>query len=154
MLEVSDSLRTAYATLLSGLTIDGVTIPVFDERVTGATAQVMYGSAPVECYIVLHDQTETDISPKCNFETECSIQVDINTKFPKGTGGKYLSERISNEVKQRIYPSPNIELPMGPDFQCYGTRLNMSKGLTEFETATDNYRKVLLFIHRVNQLTT
>lgn len=154
MLEVSDSLRAAYVTLLSGLTIDGVVIPVFDERVSGPTAQIFYGSTPVECYILLHDQTETDISPKCNFETECSIQVDINTKFPKGTGGKYLSERISNQVKQIIYPSPNIALPMGSDFQCYGTRLNMSKGLTEFDTATDNYRKVLLFIHRVNQLTT
>lgn len=154
MLESSDALRGAYATLLAGVNIGGVIIPSFDERVNGPTATIMYGSTPVECYIILRDQTETDISPKCNFETENAIQVDINTKFPKGTGGKYLSEQISNQVKQLIYPSPNIELPMGSDFQCYGTRLNMSKGLIEYDTATDNYRKILLFIHRVNQLTT
>lgn len=152
MLDNSTVLRDAYLTALADLELDGVPIPVYDEAlpVTGPVAQLTGCVA----YVLLKNQTSVDISPDCQFQTMCSIQVDIVTKFALSQGGKVTSERIANEVLQAIYPTASGEhLNVDSDFNILSTKLEMNKGLPEWNKTNTVFRKQLLFNHIIQQLT-
>lgn len=152
MRELSTALRDAYLTNLGGIIVDGVLIPFYDEALPiNALAATLMGA---QVYCLLLNQTETDISPKCMFSQEATMTVDIVTKFPQGKGGKYVSELISGLVQIAIYESASgSNLDLSPDFNCLSTRKEMSKGLTEFNTTSTVYRKLLMFSHIVDQIT-
>lgn len=157
MLDASGPLRNAYLGLLAGVNISGTPIPIYDEQLpnpipAGKLPPATIGAAKV--YILVTNQTETDISPKCNFHQECSITIDIVTKYPVSQGGKKLSEEISNQVQQLIYPSPDgHNLDVGPYFNCYYVSKELSRGLTEFNMDSTVYRKLIVFTNKLEELT-
>lgn len=159
MLEAAYKLRSAYFQLLDGnILIGGTPIPIHDEQLppTGTTASINLGSGNVaKCYILLTNQTETDISPKCDFHQECSITLDIVTKYPKGYGGKMLSEQISNQIQQLVLPDiKGQNLNVGPEFNCYYVNKELSRGISEFNLDSTVYRKILVFLNRLEELNT
>lgn len=159
MLEAAYKLRTAYFNLLSGNVIIGSTaIPIYDEQIppTGTMAKITVSPGNIaNCYILLTNQTETDISPKCNFQQECSITIDIVTKFPKGYGGKLLSEQISNQIQQLVLPDiKGQNIDVSPEFNCYYVNKEISRGISEFNLDSTVYRKILVFLNRLEELNT
>lgn len=157
MLDAAGPLRKAYLTLLSGVNFDGIPIPVYDEQLPNPVPAGKLPPAELEvakAYMLITNQTETDISPKCNFQQECSITIDIVTKFPVSQGGKALSEMIASQVQQLIYPSPDgHNIDVSPDFNCWYVSKELSRGITEFNQDSTVYRKILVFTNKLEELT-
>jgi hypothetical protein len=150
MFDPSLELREAYITKLSTLQISGVTIPVYDEFMGASVASIGYATA----YCLVTNQTAQDILIKTGFYNDCSIQVDIVTKFPKNKGGKKLSEQIANEVLQLIRTGSTSDYPTMANFQIVTCQLLINQGINEENTANTVFRKILGFTHKIKQTTT
>jgi len=150
MFDPSLELREAYIDKLSTLQIQGVTIPVYDEFMGATVASIGYATA----YCLVTNQTAQDILIKTGFYNDCSIQVDIVTKFPKNKGGKKLSEEIANEVLKLIRTGSTSDYPTMANFQIVTCQLLINQGLNEENTANTVFRKILGFTHKIKQTTT
>jgi hypothetical protein len=150
MFEVQTELRQAYLTKLSTVAINGISIPFYDERVGASPAQIGTATA----YGLIANQTAQDILVKCGFYQDCSITIDIVTKYPKQKGGKLLSEQISNQVLQLIRTGSTLDYPIMDNFQIVTCRKTLDRGLTEDNVSDTVYRKLLIFTHKIKQIST
>ena len=150
MFEIATELRQAYLAKLASVEIDGVSIPFYDERVGADPAQIGYATA----YGLIANQTAQDIMIKCGFYQDCSITIDIVTKYPKQKGGKLLSERISNEVLQLIRTGNTLDYPVMDNFQIVTCKKTLDRGITEDNLSDTVYRKLLIFTHKIKQIST
>jgi hypothetical protein len=150
MLDPTLELREAYIDKLSTLQIQGVTIPVYDEFMGATVASIGYATA----YCLVTNQTAQDILIKTRFYNDCSIQVDIVTKYPKNKGGKKLSEQIANEILKLIRTGNTSDYPTMPNFQIVTCQLLINQGINEENTANTVFRKILGFTHKIKQTTT
>jgi hypothetical protein len=150
MFDPSLELREAYIDKLSTLQIQGVTIPVYDEFMGATVASIGYATA----YCLVTNQTAQDILIKTGFYNDCSIQVDIVTKFPKNKGGKKLSEQIANEILKLIRTGNTSDYPTMANFQIVTCQLLINQGINEENTANTVFRKILGFTHKIKQTTT
>jgi hypothetical protein len=150
MFDPSLELREAYIDKLSTLQIQGVTIPVYDEFMGATVANIGYATA----YCLVTNQTAQDILIKTGFYNDCSIQVDIVTKFPKNKGGKKLSEQIANEILKLIRTGNTSDYPTMANFQIVTCQLLINQGINEENTANTVFRKILGFTHKIKQTTT
>jgi hypothetical protein len=100
------------------------------------------------------NQTAQDILIKTGFYNDCSIQIDIVTKYPKNKGGKKLSEEIANEVLKLIRTGSTSDYPTMPNFQIVTCQLLINQGINEENTANTVFRKILGFTHKIKQTTT
>lgn len=148
MFDPSLELREAYISKLAGLEVSGVSIPVYDEFVGSTVANIGYAQA----YCLVTNQTVQDRLIKCGFYTDCSITVDIVTKFPKNKGGKKLSEQIANEVLSLIRTGQTSDYPTMVNFQMVTCRLEGSQAINEENTANTVFRKILIFTHDIKQI--
>ena len=148
MFDPSLELREAYITKLAGLEVSGVSIPVYDEFVGSTVANIGYAQA----YCLVTNQTVQDRLIKCGFYTDCSITVDIVTKFPKNKGGKKLSEQIANEVLSVIRTGQTSDYPTMVNFQMVTCRLAGSQAINEENSANTVFRKILIFTHDIKQI--
>jgi hypothetical protein len=150
MLDPSLELRESYIDKLSTLQIQGVTIPVYDEFMGATVASIGYATA----YCLVTNQTAQDILIKTGFYNDCSIQVDIVTKYPKNKGGKKLSEQIANEILKLIRTGNTSDYPTMLNFQIVTCQLLINQGINEENTANTVFRKILGFTHKIKQTTT
>jgi hypothetical protein len=150
MFDPSLELREAYIDKLSTLQVSGVAIPVYDEFMGATVANIGYASA----YCLVTNQTAQDILIKCGFYNDCSIQVDIVTKYPKNKGGKKLSEQIANEILKLIRTGNTSDYPTMANFQIVTCQLLINQGINEENTANTVFRKILGFTHKIKQTTT
>lgn len=150
MFDPSLELREAYIDKLSTLQISSVTIPVYDEFMGANVASIGYATA----YCLVTNQTAQDILIKTGFYNDCSITIDIVTKFPKNKGGKKLSEQIANEVLKLIRTGNTTDYPAMSNFQIVTCQLLGNQGLIEENTANTVFRKILIFTHKIKQTTT
>lgn len=150
MFDPSLQLREAYISKLSTLQISGVTIPVYDELMGATVANIGYADA----YCLVTNQTAQDILIKCGFYNDCSIQIDIVTKFPKNKGGKKLSEQIANEILKLIRTGNTSDYPSMADFQIVTCQLIINQGILEENVDSTAFRKILGFTHKIQQTTT
>lgn len=142
MKEVQQPLRIAYMSALSGVTIDAIPIPVYDEYAPD--------DAPT-AYMIVTNQTDGQISNKQAFYSDCSITVDINTHFAPNTGGKELSERIAEAVLQIIIPSNRAQIAV-TGFQVVTTRKEQTRTLNENLPTIWVFRKILIFTHKITEI--
>jgi len=150
MFDPSLQLREAYISKLSTLQVSGVTIPVYDELMGSTVANIGYA----EAYCIVTNQTAQDILIKCGFYNDCSIQIDIVTKFPKNKGGKKLSEQIANEILKLIRTGNTSDYPAMADFQIVTCQLIINQGILEENVDSTAFRKILGFTHKIQQTTT
>lgn len=148
MLDPTLELREAYIDKLGTLQILGETIPVYDEFMGATVANIGYAQA----YCLVTNQTAQDILIKTGFYNDCSITVDVVTKFPKNKGGKKLSEQIANEVLQLIRTGSTSDYPAMTNFQIVTCQLLTNQGLIEENTANTVFRKILGFTHKIKQI--
>lgn len=128
----------AYKVALAGLTVGGVTIPVYSK------------SAPLKNvpkkYVILSSQTKLQNQTKCNYWYDCTITVQIVTRYPNGTGDLSFAMVIGEEVAEVIQVD-GITLV---DFHNIETMQNLSTEVI-LETDTENiYQYILIFNHKLN----
>lgn len=150
MIDPSLELREAYIDKLSTIQISGVTIPVYDEFMGATVANIGYATA----YCLVTNQTAQDVLIKSGFYNDCSITVDVVTKFPKNKGGKKLSEQIATEILKLIRTENTSDYPAMANFQIVTCQLLTNQGLIEENTANTVFRKLLIFTHKIKQTTT
>lgn len=109
---VTTPIRSALATLLSGIPFMGKTINAFEgylqESTTKKKAVLTVGNQQVTAYIILLNQTANENSTsKCVRNDESSIQIQVTTIFPADTGGSLIAEQIAQLAIDRIMPVDN-----------------------------------------------
>ena len=111
---VTTPVRSALATLLSGIPFMGKTINAFEEYLQESTTKkksvLTIGSQQVTAYIILLNQTVNDNSSKCMRNDETSIQVQITTVYPPDTGGSLIGEQISDLVLAKLFNVDNMQI--------------------------------------------
>lgn len=147
MLNPNLLIRTAYFAALQNLVYKTKTIPVYEEQVTDGSPMVSVniGGVLVQCYIILQNQTANDISAKCGRSDEASIQVQINTLFPRGKGGSKTAEEISELVYSRLLESDlNVN-------GLWSTQMPYTRNIP-YNTETNSvWCLVCLFTNRITQ---
>lgn len=138
MKEPNLDILNAYKTALASLTVGGVSIPVYSK------------SAPLKNvpkkYVILSSQTKTQNKTKCNYWYDCTMTVQIVTRYPNGTGDLSFSMVIGEEV-QSIIQEDGITLT---NFHNIETMQNLSTEVI-LETDTENvFQYILIFNHKLN----
>ncbi len=95
MKDVKRDLQTDYFSLLTGIVIDGYTVPVYDDVPQDATYP----------YIKLGEWTEVDFSDKTSFGGDVTLTVQIVDRF-QGTVSRGKMYDVLDEVKQIIRSRP------------------------------------------------
>lgn len=124
-------IRTAFFDALQGIVYKGVTIPVWEEVINGSISVIGVGNMQAEAYIIIQNQTANDISVKCRRTDECSIQVQINTRWAIGTGGSKSAEEIGELVCDKLFTATNLETSVVLDspFQMWKSKLESTRNI-------------------------
>lgn len=128
----------AYKDALQDLVVGEVNIPVYSK------------SAPLKNvpkkYVILSSQTKLQNRTKCNYWYECTMTVQIVTRYPNGTGDLSFAMLIGEEVAQRIQVD-GINLI---DFYLIDT-MQLTSSEVILETDTENvFQYLLIFNHKLN----
>lgn len=125
MRDILKPVRTSlYLCISSNLKFGAVDIPVYEEYFPagGKKATVVYNNQTVSVYVILLNQTSNfDPIMKCVRNDQSSIQVQVNTIYPSGTGGSELAETIGDLIKIKIWPfgNDNNNLQIDPAFNLW-----------------------------------
>lgn len=150
MKEISHRLRKAYYDLLNPFVIEGVTIPIFDQRVNPETTIPTYRGG--NTYVLITNQTEVETTNnQCTFRKQASITLDIVTKYPLNHGGSLASELISDAIQQEVHLKLSNPIAF-TGFQVLSTKLEFSRAMIENGDTQTAYRKLLAFSHSIYEL--
>lgn len=128
----------AYKFALSVLIVGGIEIPVYSK------------SAPLKNvpkkYVILSSQTKAQNKTKCNYWYDCTMTVQIVTRYPNGTGDLSFAMLIGQNI-QEIIQDIGIDIE---DFYNIETMQNLSTEVI-LETDTENiFQYILIFNHKLN----
>lgn len=147
MREVSHHLRKAYLDLLNPLTVEGVVIPIFDERVNPKITIPTFKGG--KSYVLIRDQNEVETTNhQCSFRKTATISLDIICKYPLNVGSKLSTELISDAIQQ-VINTFNSQAVTFAGFQVFNTRLETSRNIVENGDTETAYRKILVFSHSI-----
>jgi hypothetical protein len=132
------SVLNAYKDALANLIVGGVSIPVYSK------------SAPLKNvpkkYVILSSQTKAQNKTKCGYWYDCTMTVQIVTRYPNGTGDLSFAMVIGQEVAE-IIQEIGIDFV---DFHNIETMQNLSTEVI-LETDTENvFQYILIFNHKLN----
>lgn len=141
MREIATDIRVAIINAISPLTLSGVTLPVYDIELPPTINPANYVNSAA--YVLITDQNETETTNNdCTIRQNVTFQISIVTKFPQGSGGKKLSENISNAIQQKM-TLQYLTLPV--DLQAVNIRKNFSRTQIEQGTSQIAYQKILSY---------
>ena len=141
MREIATDIRVAIINAISPLTLSGVTLPVYDSELPPTINPANYVNSAA--YVLITDQNETETTNNdCTIRQNVTFQISIVTKFPQGSGGKKLSENISNAIQLKMNLT-DIVLPV--DLQAINIRKNFSRTQIEQGTSQIAYQKILSY---------
>jgi len=138
-MEISHLLRLAIIQTINPLVVEGVTIPIFDERVNPAATipELLNGIS----YVLIRSQEEFETTnDKCAFRQNALITLDCVVKYPVNVGSKLASELISCEIQSRI----NRQVPI-PGWQVLVVRRVNATSIVEQGITQTAYRKLITF---------
>ena len=132
------AILNAYKTALSNLKIGDLDIPVYSK------------SAPLKNvpkkYVILSSQTKLQNKTKCDYWYECTMTVQIVTRYPNGTGDLSFAMVIGEEIAEII----QVEGIYIEDFHNIETMQLLSSEVI-LETDTENvFQYLLIFNHKLN----
>lgn len=141
MRDIATDIRKAIINAISPLTLSSVTIPVYDSELPPTINPANYVNSAA--YVLITDQNETETTNNdCTIRQNVTFQISIVTKFPQGSGGKKLSENISNAIQQKMTLQYLI-LPI--DLQAINIRKNFSRVQIEQGSSQIAYQKILSY---------
>ena len=141
MKDVNYKLRKAYATALTGLTVNTIAIPVYylqaPESETGAN------------YIVLTSVANVDDGNFHSTNTQTSMQLQITTWAENANAGK-MADDIAGAVFAIIYPTPQSVLDMTADgVQMVGTQLTDDRVTNDRFGDREYVTRIITFRHNI-----
>lgn len=127
------SIMTLYGTILSGLTYNSVSVPVYlDEPVL----------TPPENYVQVLQVSATPLERNnTRWITEANVQLDVITRQYKQSN-RTIRDAISNSILEALITSIGVELN-NTDFQITNVELENSTYLHELDGAYHINRKIL-----------
>jgi len=139
MNEPNLAVLNAYKTALASMTVSGQAIPVYSK------------AAPLKDvpkkYIILSTQGKTQNITGCGYWYDCTMTVQIVTRYPNGQGDIEFAYTISEEVQERIQ-NTGISLS---NFRNFDTRQISATDII-LETQTENlYQYIIIFNHKLNR---
>ena len=141
MREIATDIRIAVINAISPLTLSGVTLPVYDSELPPTINPANYVNSAA--YVLITDQNEAETTNNdCSIRQNATFQINIVTKFPQGSGGKKLSENISNAIQQKM-TLQYLTLPV--DLQAINIRKNFSRVQIEQGSSQIAYQKILSY---------
>lgn len=141
MRDIATDIRVAIINAISPLTLSSVTIPVYDTELPPTINPANYVNSAA--YVLITDQNEAETTNNdCTIRQNATFQISIVTKFPQGTGGKKLSENISNAIQKKM-TLQYLTLPI--DLQAINIRKNFSRVQIEQGTSQIAYQKILSY---------
>jgi hypothetical protein len=141
MREIATDIRIAVINAITPLTLSGVTIPIYDTELPPTINPANYVNSAA--YVLITDQNEAETTNNdCSIRQDATIQINIVTKFPQGSGGKKLSENISNAIQQKM-TLDYLTLP--GDLQAINIRKNFSRTQIEQGSSQIAYQKILSY---------
>ena len=141
MREIATDIRIAVINAMTPLTLSGVTLPVYDTELPPTINPANYVNSAA--YVLITDQNEAETTNNdCSIRQNATIQISIVTKFPQGSGGKKLSENISNVIQQKMTLD---YLTFPADLQVLEIRKNFSRTQIEQGSSQIAYQKILSY---------
>ncbi len=141
MREIATDIRIAVINAITPLTLSGVTIPIYDTELPPTINPANYVNSAA--YVLITDQNEAETTNNdCSIRQNATIQISIVTKFPQGSGGKKLSENISNVIQQKM-TLDYLTLP--GDLQAINIIKNFSRTQIEQGSSQIAYQKILSY---------
>ena len=141
MREIATDIRIAVINAITPLTLSGVTLPVYDSELPPTINPANYVNSAA--FVLITDQNEAETTNNdCSIRQDATIQINIVTKFPQGSGGKKLSENISNAIQQKM-TLDYLTLP--GDLQAINIRKNFSRTQIEQGSSQMAYQKILSY---------
>ena len=141
MREIATDIRIAVINAITPLTLSGVTIPIYDTELPPTINPANYVNSAA--FVLITDQNEAETTNNdCSIRQDATIQINIVTKFPQGSGGKKLSENISNAIQQKM-TLDYLTLP--GDLQAINIRKNFSRTQIEQGSSQMAYQKILSY---------
>jgi hypothetical protein len=150
MKDASTAIRDAYLTALADIMVNSELVPVYDTQVNDTIAPYTRRNPPKN-YIILSNQTFTDRSPKCGFQTNQTMQVMCMTTFPAYSGNRSLSEQINSIVCQRVMVDRQTDLAL-VGFSNLETRVDLSRNQEEFTKDQNIFSKITIFSHIIQEI--
>lgn len=133
------ALLNAYKTALTGMQFGTESAPVYSR------------SAPLtntpKKYVLLTSQTKTQNRTKCGFWYDCTITVDIVTRYPNGNGDITFAMRVGEEIADRVQAT--VLTPS--DFVIVETTQLSTTDLFLPTDAENIYRYIIIFQHKLNR---
>ena len=141
MRDIATDIRIAVINAITPLTLSGVTLPVYDSELPPTINPANYVNSAA--YVLITDQNEAETTNNdCSIRQNATFQINIVTKFPQGSGGKKLSENISNAIQQKM----NLDDLIFPlDLEVINIRKNFSRTQIEQGTSQIAYQKILSY---------
>ncbi len=149
MRDATTELRKAYLQLLSNITVDGLLIPVYAEMINDSIKPYSLANKPKH-YVILNNQNSFDRSNKQTFDFLHTIQSTVYTWYPKEQGSSVLAEKIDEIIKDRVITQRGVQIPV-TGFNCYMSKVDLSRGDTEFTTQNYIFKRITIFNHFIEQ---
>lgn len=144
-MDVSTIIRGEIATALSGLSYDGIAIPIFDEIVNPSIEIPIIEGA--EVYVVVQDQQSQDSASQntCAVRIDADVTIRVVTKW--GTvGSKKLCEDIGVIIDSKLRTKRNISKLNS----VLKTSLVVSRTILEKTQSNLAFSKILIYNHTLN----
>ncbi len=134
------ALLNVYKTALAGMTFGTVSVPVYSRSTP-------LKNVPKK-YVLLTSQTKAQNRTKCGYWYNCTITVDIVTRYPNGNGDISFAMVVGEEIANRV----QVAVITPADFEVVDT-LQLSTTDLAIETSEENiYRYIIIFQHKLNRL--
>lgn len=130
-----------YLAIQPGLMYQNKAIPVYEEYMPASAkpAQITFNNQTVGVYVILLNQTSNhDPILKCFRNDQSSIQVQVTTVYPSGTGGSELAELIGDTIKVGLFQSGNnnSSVQLDPPFNMWKCNYESARNIP-YDTDTN-----------------
>ncbi|WP_128545066.1 DUF3168 domain-containing protein [Larkinella soli] len=145
MIDTATALRTAYVQCLSGLTVNGTAVKVYDTQAPDTAADPK---------LVITSVTATGDNTKTTFGQEVELNLSAVTTGAGNQIGFKRSEDVLNAALDRILPAPGEHgLPQQPGLNIYGVSLVTTFPLSAASGGVILYQRIATLRHLIHETT-
>lgn len=155
MIDIKSNIRKAIIDklLAAPLTYQGKVIPVNQDYLTDAPAQITLGNVGgFQAYVIFQNQTVNNNSTKMCLNENSSFQLDVVTVFNANSGGSIHAENIGTLILTILDPAntPNMDLDASGMY-VWKMRMLSTRAITQETSTSRVFRNILIFDMSVNQ---
>lgn len=133
------ALLNAYKTALAGMTFGTESVPVYSRSTP-------LKNVPKK-YVLLSSQTKIQNLTGCGYWYDCTITVDVVTRYPNGNGDISFAMVVGEEIAERV----QVTGLTTANFSVRETAQLSTSDLT-IETEAENiFRYIIIFEHKLNR---